>query len=1075
MRILAFLLATACGAVFAAAPRVVINEIMYHPTDAEGAAEFIELFNAENRAADLSGWRFTRGIEYVFAEGTILEAQGYLVLCRDAAAFAAAYGAGIPPAGVYARGLSNSGERITLVDAGGAAVQDIDYLDEPPWPPEADGGGASLELIAADLDTDDPYSWRASVGGPTPGRQNSVAGLKRPVSMAGARHFPEQPAPRETVEVQVRVNHIAPLRGVTLNYEFLGRNDNAAVTGQVAMRDDGVAPDAVAGDDIWTCRLSGRQAMTLVRYFFTAEDVESRAARFPEAEAATPNRAYFVAEPISSSLGVWWLVMTPQAYTALQSHVFTDDLEPAAFVSDTGKVYDRIGVRYRGARARYANKKSWKLVFNGDRLFRGRKRLNLNAEVFDPALIREKLAYEMFEDLGALWLETELVRVQFTRDTGALSPFLGLFTAVEHAGSRWVRRMGRDDAAVYKSFSRSNQGDERYASSAAAYLEHYDKETRKDEPWDDFIGMTRDVNALFRAPEAAIQAYFEERVNLETFYGYMTANACMQNWDQFNKNHYMLLDVEGSGLWEMAPWDVDRVLGDHWDGSFTYYTLSPYLGRQADPGITGWNRVMDRFLAVTAFREEYMRRLKSALQTRFLEARWWPRIDELAALAEATADLDNQKWGGNWRNAIVDVKSFITNRRMWLLQTYFPGVPPAAPANLTPADGTVVPQLPFTLRASPFAHEEPDVLHASSHWQIVRDGDPWERAVVDVVSATALESLVVSQSTFEAPAVYRWRVAYSGTNAGVSGWSAPTAFTLADLGYIAAPVDLGPYFTHDVVVNAGDRSNSPFDAGDCSLIEDGYQDGVGLPPDGQVGGFLLGDYNDLNSIQLGMHSPPVSIELPPGRYLGLDFPAGCGNGDADIHLDVRYEDGGVEAAILRSDDWYNDRPADGVGGALRDGLMAAIDDMDRVCGDNMQYSRDPGLFIWHVELDPRRTAVRLELDPGGARSWYSANNTLCNVMALTTAALSATGFVRGDANEDGRVDLSDAVAILAYLFRGAASPPCVDRLDVNDSGKIDVADSVYLLGYLFTGGPPPPPPFPDAGPDPTPDDLECLP
>jgi len=119
--------------------------------------------------------------------------------------------------------------------------------------------------------------------------------------------------------------------------------------------------------------------------------------------------------------------------------------------------------------------------------------------------------------------------------------------------------------------------------------------------------------------------------------------------------------------------------------------------------------------------------------------------------------------------------------------------------------------------------------------------------------------------------------------------------------------------------------------------------------------------------------------------------------------------------------------------------------------------------------------VRLELDPGGARSWYSANNTLCNVMALTTAALSATGFVRGDANEDGRVDLSDAVAILAYLFRGAASPPCVDRLDVNDSGKIDVADSVYLLGYLFTGGPPPPPPFPDAGPDPTPDDLECLP
>jgi len=1075
MRMLALVLSAACGAPLAAAPRVVINEIMYHPTDAEGVAEFVELFNAESAAADLSGWRFVRGIEYVFAEGTIIEAQGYLLVCRDAAAFAAAYGTGLPVAGVYAGGLSNSGEGLALADAGGAIVQEIDYLDELPWSPEADGGGASLELIAADLDTDDPYSWRASIGGPTPGLRNSTADLRRPVSLADAHHLPEKPAPGEPVDIQVRVNHVAPLRGVVLDYEFLGRSDNAGTAGQVAMRDDGVAPDTVAGDDIWACRLAGRAAMTLVRYVLTAEDSEGRTARFPDAEAATPNRAYFTADPISASINVWWLVMTPQAYADLESHIFTDELEPAAFVSDTGKVYDRIGVRYRGARARYTAKKSWKVVFNGDRLFRGQKRINLNAEAFDPALIREKLAYEIFADLGALWLETELVRVQFTRDTGALSPFLGLFTAVEQADSRWARRMDRDDAVVYKSFSRSNEGDERYVAGAAEYLEHYDKETHEDEPWDDFIGMTRDVNALFGASETAIRTYFEQRVDLATFHAYMTANACMQNWDQFNKNHYMMLDVEGSGLWEMAPWDVDRVLGDHWNGSFTYYTLSPYLGRQTDPGVTGWNRVMDRFLAVTSFREEYMRGLKTALQTRFLEARWWARIDELGALAGATADLDDQKWGGNWRSAAGDVKGFIANRRAWLLQTYFPGTPPATPVHIAPADGAVVPRLPFTLRATPFAHEEPDVLHASSRWQIVRDGETWDRAVVDVVSATALESLVVSQAVFEAGAAYRWRVAYTGTNAGVSDWSAPTAFTLADLGYIVAPVDLGPYFTHDVVVNAGDASNSPFDAGDCSVIEDGYQGGVGLPLDGKVGPFVLAGYGGRNSIQMGMSSPPAAIDLPPGRYLGLSFLAGCGNGDADIHLDVRYEDGGSEAAIIRSDDWYDDRTPDGMGGTLRDGLTPAIDGLDRICGDSMQYSHDPGLFVWHVDTDPARTVVGLDLVPGGARSWYSANNTLCNVMALNTVAMGATYFRRGDANEDGRFDISDAIAILGHLFGGTTAPPCPDRLDANDSGKIDVADAIYLLGYLFARGPVPPPPFPDGGPDPTPDAIECNP
>lgn len=83
-----------------------------------------------------------------------------------------------------------------------------------------------------------------------------------------------------------------------------------------------------------------------------------------------------------------------------------------------------------------------------------------------------------------------------------------------------------------------------------------------------------------------------------------------------------------------------------------------------------------------------------------------------------------------------------------------------------------------------------------------------------------------------------------------------------------------------------------------------------------------------------------------------------------------------------------------------------------------------------------------------------------------------TTFVRGNANNGGTVDLSDAVTILNDLFLGTpASAPCRDALDANDSGTLDISDAIYLLGFLFLGGPPIPPPYPAAGTDPTADGL----
>ena len=84
-------------------------------------------------------------------------------------------------------------------------------------------------------------------------------------------------------------------------------------------------------------------------------------------------------------------------------------------------------------------------------------------------------------------------------------------------------------------------------------------------------------------------------------------------------------------------------------------------------------------------------------------------------------------------------------------------------------------------------------------------------------------------------------------------------------------------------------------------------------------------------------------------------------------------------------------------------------------------------------------------------------------------------FRRGHINEDGRLDISDPIGLLGYLFLGGTVAPCPDATDANDDGKVDLSDAVYLLTFLFLGGTPPPEPGPDScGLDPSADALgEC--
>src|ERR1039458_1648194 len=101
-----------------------------------------------------SGWQL-QGLSYTFPMGSTLAPTNYLVLAANGAAFSGAYGATNPVFDTFSGTLSANGETLTLNTSSNVTVTRVKYENRLPWPTNANGTGASLQLM-------DPHqdNWR---------------------------------------------------------------------------------------------------------------------------------------------------------------------------------------------------------------------------------------------------------------------------------------------------------------------------------------------------------------------------------------------------------------------------------------------------------------------------------------------------------------------------------------------------------------------------------------------------------------------------------------------------------------------------------------------------------------------------------------------------------------------------------------------------------------------------------------------------------------------------------------------------------------------------------------------------
>jgi hypothetical protein len=92
--------------------QLVINELLPACQGPDADCEYVELYNPENRAVRLDGWRLViKNAKYVFSEEATIKAQGYLVIKRPDSRLS----------------LNNSGTAVNLVDPRGKIVSGVEY------------------------------------------------------------------------------------------------------------------------------------------------------------------------------------------------------------------------------------------------------------------------------------------------------------------------------------------------------------------------------------------------------------------------------------------------------------------------------------------------------------------------------------------------------------------------------------------------------------------------------------------------------------------------------------------------------------------------------------------------------------------------------------------------------------------------------------------------------------------------------------------------------------------------------------------------------------------------------------
>ncbi len=1092
-------------------PAVRITEIMYHPVmeqDYEDRHEFIEIANADSVPVNLAGWRFVGGIDFTFPDRTLQPGE-YLVVAFDRQALLEVkeydldpnqvigdYGAPDPQGNV--RSLDNGGEKIGLVSAEGVGIDSVTYDDDWPWPTGADALGAgrawlpsewlpleqhqyrgrSLERVSLNWPSNDLANWVASpLDGPTPGRPNAGARTEPLPVVEDIDCTPEPPHPddellraEDDVKITVRFSRHGQVSDVAIEYfiEDVARSNEPREILQA--NDAGVPPDQFAGDRVFTALFPKHPDRTIVRYRILADRGQGQEVVSPRPSDPFRWHAFYISPRIEGRTRAYEIFISPAQWGRMWTNIQAgrvpgggcnrpnptwDSKVPCIFVYK-GKVYD-VFARYQGSRwnrrngpdissarwpyprpstgplkalswhinfPRYDEMEGWPGQVGGLRI------IILNKLTQTCPGLTSGAGYRFFEEVGIPVPRQRFVRLYIN------GGYYRYMQEMERIGEtlirRWIRERRKEDPSfreevghLFKSVGCNcdegpyGWGDERRLPARCGYsaLERYewtyDPKTHEWAGAQLVMDLIEQLNDARAAGVDAVRQFFIANFDMEMLTDYI----CIINWavpfDDMFQNHFLYRRTSDH-KWFMIPWDLDRDFG-FWQGP----NSSIYMGEQGDPSNRQgwWNYLKDAYLK--AFRAEYEERLRELNETLLTPEKMNEYLDRV--LAEADPGEANQAaapMSCSFSSAASTMRNFAVVRQRVVRQAIPKIVADAGPDLRVFAGEEVF----FDARAS-----RPDPAPGVEYrWSNGMNGD-------------------YPSFVFEEPGEYTitLTIVYDGDSASdsvkVTVLPRPEWAFLEQEGRVV--IEAESYH-----MNLAHGENDAWWTEETA--RSGYSGSAYMHAAYNVRRTFYSNYTD--------RSPELLYIIQfsdPGTY----------------YIWVR--------SLCESTSW--------------DSLHVGLDGVGRTGDWSLRFQVLEDTWQWSNNTRSRGP-LRVDVSKAGLHTlslWIRESGVHIDKIILTkdstyrpeglgpaespqVSLIGEGAFIRGDVNGDRRIDISDAVTILRFLF-AALQIPCEDTADVNDDGALNVADTIYLLQYLFLNGGPPAAPFPSAGYDQTPDPWSC--
>ena len=331
-----------------------------------------------------------------------------------------------------------------------------------------------------------------------------------------------------------------------------------------------------------------------------------------------------------------------------------------------------VALRFRGDTIRNKQKKSFRISFNSynsNDNYYGIEKMDLNADVNDPSLMRSKLAWELYRFLGVPGSRSNHVLLYINDD------FYGVYLNTEHIDERYVKeRFDNNDGNLFRnlwpadlSYLGSSQEEYKYEFNGRRVYA-----LRTNEDWDDYEDLAVLITRLDQYSGAALKAELEPLMNVQQYLKALAVDVMSGNWDGYSgdKNNYFLYRDQVSGRFEYIPYNLENSFGIDFRG--VDWSVQP---------VYDWNLdlrpLYEKVLEVEEYRDQYTMYIKqladytasAALENEL--SRWHAQIRDAVAVDTFytrdwgfnLSDFDASLSGGWGDHVDYGVEEFLAARR----------------------------------------------------------------------------------------------------------------------------------------------------------------------------------------------------------------------------------------------------------------------------------------------------------------------------------------------------------------------------------------------------------------------------